>query len=97
MIAVLIHDGIHAAFSPAADEERALSAQHHASRVGHTARVDRNRKSGRQLEAVQLERAGAQTLRMEDHREQRGDEGTETNHHGHSSKLAGRDYFCSNS
>src|SRR5512132_3811661 len=82
MIAILVYDRVHAAFFPAADKKCALLSKHHASRVFDTARVERNRESERQLDAVQRERVSAQALRIEKHREDGGDEGTETTRHG---------------
>src|SRR6187551_760884 len=85
MIAVLVHDGIHATFFPAADKDRAFLSEHHPSRVRDTARVQRDRKPRRQLDALQRGRVSTQTLRGGDYREHGGDEGSETTRHGRSS------------
>src|SRR6478672_3394894 len=81
MIAILVHDRIHAALFPSADKERALFSARHASRVFDIVRIERDGKPGRQLDAVQRERVSAQALRIENHRKDGGDEGTETHRH----------------
>src|SRR6476620_11200165 len=88
MITVLIHDGVHAAFFPAADKERALLSERHPSRIRDTACVQRDRKPGRELEVVQHERVRAQAVCGDDYREHGGDKGGETTRHGRSS-MAG--------
>src|SRR5262245_19024521 len=88
MIAIVVHDGVHAAFSLASDKECPLLSERHASRVFHIARVRRDGKSWRQLEAMPSDRVSAQALGIEKHQEDHGYQSKDTTRHGISGVTA---------